>query len=110
MSDMMKQRAAVEFCFLLGETAADTLVNLLTAYKNTLTKSQVYRGVFPLQISFWTTLTLLSNENIRKVRALFTPSFVGKGGGGGGDENILESKMCCGCVRSFISGSARNEE
>jgi hypothetical protein len=43
MADKFEQRAAVTFCFLLGKTAGETVVNFETAYKEAaLGKTQVY--------------------------------------------------------------------
>lgn len=43
MASLSEQRAAVKFCFLLGKTAAETVVMMKTAYKeDALGKTQVY--------------------------------------------------------------------
>lgn len=43
MADSQEQRAAVKFCFLLGKSAAETIVMLKTAYgEAALSKTRVY--------------------------------------------------------------------
>ena len=43
MADCREQRAAVKFCFLLGKSAAETIVMLKTAYGDAaLSKTRVY--------------------------------------------------------------------
>ena len=43
MADCREQRAAVKFCFLLGKSAAETIVMLQTAYGDAaLSKTRVY--------------------------------------------------------------------
>ena len=43
MADCREQRAAVKFCFLLGKSAAETIVMLKTAYVDAaLSKTRVY--------------------------------------------------------------------
>jgi hypothetical protein len=43
MADSLEQRAAVKFCFLLGKTAAETVVMQQTAYKEAaMSKTHFY--------------------------------------------------------------------
>uniref|UniRef100_A0A1B6CBZ2 Mos1 transposase HTH domain-containing protein n=1 Tax=Clastoptera arizonana TaxID=38151 RepID=A0A1B6CBZ2_9HEMI len=47
MASLIEQRTAVKFCFLLGKTAAETVVMMKTAYKDdALGKTQVYEWFF----------------------------------------------------------------
>ncbi|XP_076056689.1 uncharacterized protein LOC143034474 isoform X1 [Oratosquilla oratoria] len=44
MDNRLEQRNAVKFCFLLGKTAAETVIMLRTAYKDgAMSKTQIYR-------------------------------------------------------------------
>ena len=80
MADCREQRAAVKFCFLLGKSAAETIVMLKTAYGDAaLSKTRVYEwfsrfknGEMSIedQPRSGRPATSRSDENVDKINAL----------------------------------------
>ena len=80
MADCREQRTAVKFCFLLGKSAAETIVMLKTAYEDAaLSKTRVYEwfsrfknGVVSIedQARSGRPVTSRSDENVDKTNAL----------------------------------------
>ena len=80
MADCREQRVAVKFCFLLGKSAAETIVMLKTAYGGTaLSKTRVYEWfsrfkngemLIEDQPRSGRPATSRSDENVDKINAL----------------------------------------
>jgi hypothetical protein len=49
MAEKLQQRAVVNFCFLVGKTAGETIEKLKKAYKEVALGKTSLRLVFPLQ-------------------------------------------------------------
>ena len=80
MADYREQRAAVKFCFLLGKSAAETIVMLKDAYGDAaLSKTRVYEWFLRFkngemsiedQPRSGRSATSRSDENVDKISAL----------------------------------------